>query len=136
MRKEIVFVIIFRSRAIIAFDLIIVKKKTNAEHPSAHASIISFYKNVNTYFHAIFFFSTFLLFIIRKKKEIKIKIIVIIIITKITKKIIIMIKTNEANKAKVETKTKTKKDVNSKIRISIIIFIIKKPFAKRASIRE
>ena len=42
------------------------------------------------------------------------------------------IKIEKANET-IKAKTKTKKDVNSRIRISIIIFIIKKSFAKRAS---
>ena len=59
----------FRSRAAIAFNLIIIKKKINAEHPNAHASIIDFCKNVNIHFYAIFFFNIFLLFTIRKKRK-------------------------------------------------------------------
>ena len=41
-------------------------------------------------------------------------------------------KTNET----IKIKTKTKKDVNSRIRISIIIFIMKESFAKRASTQK
>ena len=47
-----------------------------------------------------------------------------------------MIKINEINKTKVEIKAKTKRKINSKIRISIIIFIIKKSLTKRASTRK
>ena len=58
-----------RSRTAIIFDLIIIKKKTNAEHSSSHASTINFYKNVNTRFHAIFFFNILLLFTIKRKRN-------------------------------------------------------------------
>ena len=59
----------FRPRAAIAFDLIIVKKKANAEHSNSHASITSFYKNVNIHFHAIFSLNIFLLFMMRREKS-------------------------------------------------------------------
>ena len=62
---------------------------------------------------------------------------------RITKAKIIKIKINEINEAikmkinKIKTKiTKIKKRVNSRIRISIIIFTIKKPREKRASTRK
>ena len=47
-----------------------------------------------------------------------------------------IIKTNKINETKVEIKAKIKKNVNSKIRISIIIFIMKRSFAERASTRK
>ena len=49
----------------------------------------------------------------------------------------IMIKANEINEAdKANEATKTKKSVNSKIRISIIIFTIKEPREKRVLTRK
>ena len=80
----------------------------------------------------------------------KTKTVIIITMTKTNEKKTMIIKINEINemtkvirtiKVKeinetIEIKTKTKKSVNSRIRISIIIFIMRKFFAKRASTRE
>ena len=52
-----------------------------------------------------------------------------------TTKAIKAIKVKKANEA-IEAEAKTKRDANSKIRISIIIFTMRKPLAKRASIRK
>ena len=56
-------------RATIIFNLIFVKNEMKTEDPNAHALIISFYKIVNIYSHAIFFFNIFLLFTMRKRKR-------------------------------------------------------------------
>ena len=69
MKKKIDFIRIFRPRVIIAFRLIIIKKKMNAKHSNSHVITINFYKNVNIRFHAIFFFNIFLLFTIKKEKN-------------------------------------------------------------------
>ena len=48
----------------------------------------------------------------------------------------ITIKTNEINKIKIKIEIKAKRGVNSEIRISIIIFTMREPLAKRASTRN
>ena len=52
------------------------------------------------------------------------------------KRKMMMIKINEINEIKVKAETKTKKDANSKIRISIIIFTMRRPLAERASTQK
>ena len=59
----------FESRVAIIFDLIFVKNETKIKDSSAHASTISFCKNVNIHFHAIFFFNIFLLFMLKRRKK-------------------------------------------------------------------
>ena len=59
----------FKPRTTITFNLMFVKNKAKTKDPSAHASITNFYKIVNIYSHAIFFFNILLLFTIRKRKK-------------------------------------------------------------------
>ena len=134
MRKRIVFAIIFKSRIIITFNLTFVKNEMNAEHSNAHASTINFYKNVNIHSYAILFFNTFLLFTIKRRKRGGNKNYYNNDNDENNEKKAITIKINETNKTKIEIKTKLKMNANSGIRISIIIFIMKRFFAKRASI--
>ena len=59
----------FESRITITFNLMFIKNEMNAEHTNAYASITNFYKNVNIYFHAIFFLNIFLLLIIKRRRK-------------------------------------------------------------------
>ena len=69
MKKRIDLTRMFRSRIMIAFRLIIVKKEASAGHSGSHITIINFYKNVNIRSYAIFSFNIFLLFTIKREKS-------------------------------------------------------------------
>ena len=68
-KKKIDFTRILWSRITSIFLLIIINKNEHAKHSSLNIIIINFYKNVNIYFHAIFSFNTFLLFITKKEEN-------------------------------------------------------------------